>query len=91
MEQLSLSGYEFSDEEMKTLCSKDSMKTVLGMQRNLPFFKLYDPNEADGHMIDGRPRFYAKPLKYGNYTVFLNSQVYESDKEPFITWYKNLV
>ncbi len=90
MEQLSLSGFEFSDEDMSALCSDSSMKTVLGMQRNLPFFKLYDPSDKSGHIINGRPRFYAKPLVFGKYTVYLNSQIYETDKEPFISWYNKL-
>lgn len=61
MENLSMSGFEFSDDYMQALCSEDSMKTVVGLQRRLPFFKLYDPNEKDGHLTDGRPRFYSKP------------------------------
>jgi len=90
MENLSQSGFEFTDEEIRVLCSDSSMHDVIGMQRNLPFFKLYDPADSKGHLINGRPRFYSKPLTYGNYTVYLNSQIYETDKEPFVAWYNEL-
>ena len=90
MENLSQSGFEFSDEDIQELCSESSMKTVIGMQRKLPFFKLYNPNDIDGHLIDGKPRFYSKPLTYGKYSVYLNSQIYETDREPFIKWFEHL-
>lgn len=90
MTNLADSGYTFSDETMQQLCSEASMHKVIGMQRNLPFFKMYDPNITDGHLINGRPRFYAKPLTFGKYRVYLNSQLYDSDKESFIKWYETL-
>ena len=90
MENLSQFGFKFSDEEMQALCSDKSMHEIVGMQRNLPFFKLYNPADNKGHLIDGRPRFYSKPLSFGKYTVYLNSQIYDTDKEPFIAWYSRL-
>ena len=90
MEALADSGYVFSDETIAALCEENSMKTILGMQRNLPFFKHYDPNIKQGHIINGRPRFYSKPIAFGKHKVYLNSQIYESDKDPFIKWYENL-
>ena len=91
MEQLSQSGFEFTDEEISILCADSSMKKVLGMQRNLPFFKEFDPNDEYGYLINGRPLFYAKPLTFGKHTVCLTSQIYEADRESFISWYKKLV
>ena len=35
MENLSASGYVFSDEEMSLLCKPDAMNKVIGMQRNI--------------------------------------------------------
>lgn len=90
MENLSLSGFEFTDEEMKDLCADNSMNRVIGMQRNLPFFKLYDSADNKGHIINGRPRFYSKTLAFGKYVVYLNSQIYDTDREPFIVWYNRL-
>lgn len=90
MVNLSKAGYVFSDEDMRVLCSDASMHDVIGMQRKLPFFKIYNPDNPQGHMIDGRPRFYAAPLTYGTYMVYLNAQIYSTDKEPFIKWYNGL-
>ncbi len=90
MENLSESGYVFSDESLKALCSESSMNKLIGMTRNLPFFKLYDPNEKNGHLIDGRPRFYSSPLSFGNVLVYLSKELFESDREPFIRWYETL-
>ena len=90
MTNLAAAGYTFTDEAMQQLCSEASMNKVIGMQRNLPFFKIYDPNNSDGHLINGSPRFYAKPLTFGKYVVYLNSQIYNNDREAFIKWYKGL-
>ena len=90
IENLANSGYVFSDEMIDQLCSADSMKTVIGMQRNMPFFKIYDPMDKQGHMVDGRPRFYSTPISFGSLKFYLNSQIYESDREPFEKWYKSL-
>ncbi len=90
MENLALAGFEFSEGQMSELCGENSMNKVIGMQRNLPFFKIYDPSNPKGHIINGRPRFYSKPLVFGKYTVYLNSQIYDSDKKPFIAWYNTL-
>lgn len=81
MENLAASGYVFSDEEMQLLCQPDAMNKVIGMQRNMPFFLIY----SEG--VDHR-RYYAKPLTFGKYKVFLNAQLYEGDRAPFITWFK---
>ncbi len=89
MEQLAASGFEFSDEDMKALCAEGSMNAVIGLQRMPPFFKIFDPNEPNSHIINGRPRFYSKPLVFGRYVVYLNSQIYENDKIPFIAWYNS--
>ena len=90
MENLSRSGFEFSDEEMNALCADNSMHDTIGMQRNLPFFKIFDPNDKKGHLINGRPRFYSQPITFGKYTVYLNSQIYDADRDPFIAWYNGL-
>ena len=90
IENLANSGYVFSEEMIEQLCSADSMKTVIGMQRNMPFFKKYAPTDKQGHMVDGRPRFYSKPISFGSLMLYLNSQIYESDREPFEKWYKSL-
>lgn len=87
---LASSGFEFSDEQMSLLCGEHSMHDVIGMQRNLPFFKIYDPDEKHGNWIDGRPRFYSKTITFGNYEVYLTKEIFKEDKEPFITWYNNL-
>ena len=81
MENLSASGYAFSDEEMRMICEENAMNKVMGMQRNMPFFMPY----ADD--VNHR-RYYAKPLTFGEHKVFLNAQLYESDRAPFVTWFK---
>lgn len=90
MENLSSAGFEFSDEQMTILCAPTSMHDVIGLSRNLPFFKIYDPDEEKGNYIDGVVRYYAKPLTFGNYTVYLTKELFSTDKEPFILWYENL-
>lgn len=90
MENLSKSGYVFSEDLLQTLCSEESMNKVVGMTRNLPFFKIYNPNEEKGYLIEGRPRFYSTPLAFGEVLVYLNSQIYENDKDAFINWYEKL-
>ncbi len=90
MENLSGSGYTFSDEAIALLCSDASMHKIVGMSRNLPFFKLYNENEEYGYLINGRPRFYSSPLKFGSVLVYLNSQIYEGDKDAFAKWYDSL-
>ena len=75
---------------MTILCAPTSMHDVIGLSRNLPFFKIYDPDEEKGNYIDGVVRYYAKPLTFGNYTVYLTKELFSTDKEPFILWYENL-
>lgn len=91
MQNLADSGYEFSEGEMETLCSENSMHDVIGMQRNMPFFKKYNPEDKKGYYINGNPRYYSKPLTFGKVTVYLNSQIYETDKEPFINWFRKTI
>lgn len=90
MQNLANSGFEFSAEDVAALCEEKSMKKIIGMQRSLPFFKLYDPNDEKGSYINDRPRYYNHPLKFGSVTVYINSQIYKTDREPFITWYESL-
>ena len=90
MENLSNCGYVFSDEMINELCSEASMHKVVGLSRNLPFFKIYDQEEEYGYLINGRPRFYSSPLRFGDVLVYLNSQIYEADKEPFAKWYESI-
>ena len=90
MESLSDSGYIFSDEMMEKLCSPTAMNEEMGMSRNMPFFKIYDPGNPTGYIVDGRNRYYTQPLTFGNYTVYMSSQLYEGDKEPFVKWYLSL-
>ncbi len=66
------------------------MYDVVGMTRRLPFFRLYDENEKNGYLVDGIPRFYSTTLRFGKYTVYLTSQLYAKDMEPFIRWYEGL-
>ncbi len=87
MTNLSNSGFVFSDKEMKALCSENSMHDIVGLARHLPFFKKYTESDPKGHFINGRPRFYKDPLKFGDETVYLNSQIYEYDKMAFVKWY----
>lgn len=90
MENLEKAGYVFSDEMMDLLCSEASMKKVIGMQRNLPFFKIFDPQNPQGHKINGENRYYSRPLTFGTTKVYLCSQIYAIDKVPFTNWYKSL-
>ncbi len=90
MQNLANAGFEFSSEDVASLCEEGSMKRIMGMQRSLPFFKRYDPNDKKGNYINDRPRYYNNPLKFGSVTVYINSQIYKTDREPFITWYESL-
>ena len=91
MKNLSQTGFEFSDQQLADLCADGAMKKIIGMQRSLPFLKVYDPNEENGSYIDGKPRYYREPLKFGGVSVYVNSQIYKTDREPFIMWYETLV
>lgn len=90
IEHLAESGFSFSDEMLKALCADSSMNTVIGMQRKMPFFKLCDPKEPNGHIVNGRPRFCTNPIVFGAVSVYLNSQIYDADRDPFIRWYESL-
>ena len=90
MENLAKAGYVFTDDLMEILCSEASMNKVIGMQRKLPFFKIYNPKNPDGHKINGQNRYYSAPLTFGAKKVYLCLELYEGDKEPFIKWYKGL-
>ena len=90
IDNLAQSGYVFSDEMMEKLCAETSMKSVIGMQRNLPFFKKVDRNDPQGYLIGGYSRYYHVQYVFGKHTVYLCSQIYECDKEPFAKWYLSL-
>lgn len=90
MENLSKSGYVFSDEDIKALCSDQAMNKIIGMQRNMPLFRIYDPKNKRGHYIGKYARYYAKPLSFGKYNVLLCSQLYENDRAPFKNWINSL-
>ena len=90
MENLATSGYVFSDKQMEELLGATSMHDVVGLSRNLPFFKLYDEDNPKGHYLNGRIRYYSKPLMFGKYVVYLTKELFDSDKKPFIEWYKTL-
>jgi len=90
MENLAVSGYEFSDDQMNKLLGDTSMHDVVGLSRKLPFFKLYDADNPKGHYINGRVRFYSKPLTFGKYTVYLTKELFATDKKAFVAWYKTL-
>ncbi len=87
MTNLASSGFIFNKDEMDALCTENSMHSVVGLSRNLPFFRRYDANNPKGHLIGGRNRFYKDTLTFGNEEVYLNSQIYDYDKEAFIEWY----
>ena len=90
MQNLASAKYVFSDEQMKNLCEKTWMHDTYGFTRNLPFLKIYDPNEPDGHKIEGNNRYYSETLVFGKYTVYLTKELYAKDKEQFIKWYASL-
>ena len=90
MENLASSGYEFSDSKMEELLGSTSLHDVVGLSRKLPFFKLYEPDNPKGHYIEGRIRFYSKPLMFGKYTVYLTKELFENDKKSFKEWYGTL-
>ena len=87
MTNLADSGFVFNDDEMNVLCMENSMHSIVGLSRNLPFFKRYDENDSKGHMIAGRNRFYKDTITFGTEKVYLNSQIYDYDKDAFIKWY----
>lgn len=89
MENLATSGYVFSDEMLEFLCSDNAMHEM-GMQRHMPFLKLYDPEEENGYIINGRNRFYSQTFSFGQAVVYVNSQLFAEDREPFIEWYMKL-
>ena len=90
MERLANSGYTFTDDEIIEMCSDNWMHDVMGMTRRLPFFKVYDAKDKKGNYINGVTRFYAQPLTFGKYTVYLTKELFSEDKEPFIRWYHTL-
>ena len=90
MENLSAAGYIFSDEMMNKLCAPNSMQNEVGLSSKMPFFKLVDPANPDGYKVNGRNRYYRDPMTFGSHTVYLNSQLFDKDKEPFVNWYLGL-
>ena len=90
MSNLATSGFEFTDQGMNALCGNSATHDVVGMGKKLPFFKVYDPKEDKGNYINGVNRFYAEPLTYGNYTVYLTKEIIEKDREAFVRWYEAL-
>ena len=90
MNNLSASGYEFTDEMVTKLLSDESMHEIIGLQRRMPFFKRYEPDNPKAIYTNGHPRYYKDPITFGKYTVWLNSQLFEEDREPFIKWIETL-
>ena len=98
MRNLEAAGYVFSEEQMKILldpieCNK---KDLFNMQNSkVAFFKLYNPNEAMPHLVDGRQRYYTPKkviMHFGDYQVLLSKEWFDRYKhrELFTKWYKTL-
>ena len=90
MENLAASGYVFENDELQRLCGDTALHDIVGFEKRLPFFKRYDPNEKNGNRINGTARFYASPTTFGDQTLYITKEVFETDREPFTKWYRSL-
>lgn len=88
MQNLSESGYVFSEKQLADLTTKEWSHKVLKL--NYPFFKIYNSSETKGHYVGKAQRYYAKTYLFGNIITYITKELFEKNKNPFIEWYKSL-
>ena len=103
MMNLQQAGYVFSREQLDMLTDWTQCKKIFNLQSgaDVTFFKKYNPNEENPHVVRGVNRYYApKPnrgksgflLHFNGEDYMLTKEWYDKyhHKEYFINWYESL-
>lgn len=88
MQNLSDSGYVFSDESLAKMTSVEW--SVSTFHTNKPFMKMYIQGKTDNKGSDGSVRFKSKPYTFGKHQVLITKEWFERQRKYFIAWYKSL-
>lgn len=92
IDDLSKSGFCFSDDMIKNLCSKEWSKKKLGLFYAM--FKEYNPDcSIDEQRKDYRNnnRYYNQIFSFGGREVLLTSEWYKESRSRYIEWYNDLI
>lgn len=93
MQNLSDSGYVFSDEQLESMCSVEWGHKVLKLGKKYPFAKIFDEREEKPHYVDNHIRFRSSPLKFGDVQILITKELYDRNpkmREAFKNWYRSL-
>ena len=88
LENLSKSGYSFTEEEIDKMCTSEWTKETFNFK--YPFMKRVQSELLDNKWIDGRIRFLTKPFTFGTTTVLISKEWHSNNKEAFVKWYSTL-
>lgn len=92
LSELCKSGYEFSNELLIKILSKEWSKKVLNI--NKPLAIIYNPNISISNQIkdhNGNNRYWREIFSFGDIKLLICSQWYKKDKKYFDDWYESLV
>lgn len=93
MNNLSESGFTFSEEQVKELCSVEWSHRVLKLGKKYPFAKIYNDGEEKPHYVENYVRYRSKPLAFGNVRLLITKELFDNNgktREAFKMWYKSL-
>lgn len=93
MRKLSESGYVFSEEQIRELCSVEWSHNVLKLGKKYPFAKIYNENEEKPHYVGDYVRFRSTPLGFGNVKLLITKELFERNtktRDAFKNWYRTL-
>ena len=88
MRNLSASGYEFSDAQIKEMCTPEWSQMHFHTKKM--FMKKYTDGKIDNLGTDGRPRFWTEVFTFGKAKVLISKEWYERQYELFDIWYNSL-
>lgn len=90
MKNLSDVGFVFTDEEIANLCNVTWCQKNLGTGKKYAFAKLHVEGAVNEHKV-GKDNIFIKSLfTYGKNSILIKSDLFDYNREPFITWYESL-
>ena len=88
MNNLSSSGYVFSNDEIDMMCTPEWSQAIFNTIK--PFMRRYIQGVTTTKDVNGYVRFWATPFTFGSVTVLISKEWYERHYESFINWYNSL-
>lgn len=89
MKNLSASGYSFTEDDIKLMCSSEW--TEKHFHTKHAFMKVYTQGVTDNKDSEGKyVRFWADPFVYGTRAVLISKEWYENKRKLFESWYNSL-